>query len=70
MSEREILFEFVQIGQQMRVAAIDEATGTEVIVITPLNAARGHMERLALAKLMRKLDMEKPAPLPTRGKFA
>jgi hypothetical protein len=54
----DILFEFVQVGQTMRVAAIDEATGTEVVVITPLNAARGHMERLALAKLQRKLAGE------------
>lgn len=70
MNEGGVLFEFVQIGQQMRVAAIDEATGTEVVVIAPLNAARGHMERLALAKLRRKLEQDAPPPPPMRGKFA
>lgn len=70
MSDGQVLFEFVQIGQQMRVAAIDEATGTEVVVIAPLNAARGHMERLAMAKLRRKLEADRPPPLPGRGKYA
>jgi hypothetical protein len=70
MSNGTVLFEFVQLGQQMRVAAIDEATGIEVVVITPLNAARGHMERLALAKLQRKLDQQQAPPLPSAGKFA
>ncbi|ODT75881.1 MAG: hypothetical protein ABS76_32820 [Pelagibacterium sp. SCN 64-44] len=70
MTEGAVLFEFVQIGQQMRVAAIDEATGVEVVVIAPLNAARGHMERLALAKLRRKLQAGAPPPPPVGGKFA
>lgn len=71
MSDGAVLFEFVQMGQQMRVAAIDEATGTEVVVIAPLNAARGHMERLALAKLRRALAIPEPTPAPApRGKFA
>ena len=34
-SGQRVLFEFTQLGQQMRVAAIDEATGTEVVVIAP-----------------------------------
>lgn len=60
-----ILFEFVQMGQVMRVAAIDEVTGTEVIVITPLNATRLQMQRVAAAKLRRKLDgTDEDAPLP------
>jgi hypothetical protein len=53
MSDGDVLFEFVQMGQQMRVAAIDEATGTEVVVITPLNATKLQMQRLAMAKLKR-----------------
>jgi len=70
MTQGSVLFEFVQIGQQMRVAAIDEATGTEVVVIAPLNAARGHMERLALAKLRRKLADSDAPPSSPPGKFA
>ncbi|WIY53993.1 serine hydroxymethyltransferase [Devosia sp. YIM 151766] len=69
MTKGAVLFEFVQIGQQMRVAAIDEATGTEVIVIAPVNAARSHMQRLALAKLQRKLNRPAP-PSPPGPKYA
>lgn len=70
MSDGDVLFEFVQVGQQMRVAAIDEATGIEVVVITPLNATKLQMQRVALAKLKRKLEQEHPTPPPMRGKFA
>ncbi len=70
MTQGSVLFEFVQIGQQMRVAAIDEATGIEVVVITPLNAARADIQRLALAKLQRKLEQNAAPPPPSSGKFA
>jgi hypothetical protein len=52
------LFEYVQVGQQMRVAAIDTTTGLEVIVITPLSASRPQMQQLALAKLRRRLEQK------------
>jgi hypothetical protein len=66
-----VLFEFVQMGQVMRVAAIDEVTGTEVFVITPVVATRLQMERLALAKLRRKLGEPEanPPPRPS-GRYA
>ncbi|ODT70770.1 MAG: hypothetical protein ABS75_11640 [Pelagibacterium sp. SCN 63-23] len=70
MNQGSVLFEFVQIGQQLRVAAIDEATGTEVVVITPLNAARADIQRLALAKLQRKLEQNAAPPPSSSGKFA
>ncbi len=70
MNSGDVLFEFVQLGQQMRVAAIDEATGTEVVVITPLNATKLQMQRVALAKLKRKLEQGAPASAPVTGKFA
>lgn len=70
MSEGQVLFEFVQMGQQMRVAAIDEATGIEVVVIAPLNATKLQMQRLAMAKLKRKLEQDRPAPTPLSGKYA
>ncbi|MBJ6986828.1 MULTISPECIES: hypothetical protein [unclassified Devosia] len=69
--EGEVFFEFVQLGQQMRVAAIDVDSGTEVIVIAPVNTARGHMQQLALAKLRKKLAQTQPTPPPgTLGKYA
>lgn len=65
----EVLFEFVQMGQVMRVAAIDEATGTEVFVVTPVNATRLQMQRVALAKLRRKLeDKATPPPASPSGR--
>lgn len=71
MADGEVYFEFVQVGQQMRVAAIDAATGVEVIVVTPVNATRYQMQQVALAKLRKKLAEAAPAPPPvTPGKFA
>ena len=70
MVDGEVYFEFVQVGQQMRVAAIDATTGIEVIVITPVSATKLQMQQVALAKLRRKLA--EPV-LPTAagpGKFA
>ncbi len=51
----ETLFEFRQVGKQLRVAAIDGATGTEVIVIAPLNAPRSQVQSVAQAKLRRRM---------------
>lgn len=61
----EVLFEFTQLGQQMRVAAIDPATATEVVIIAPLTATRIQMQNIALGKLRRKLA-ESPPPEPRR----
>lgn len=62
MSDGEVLFEFVQIGQQMRVSAIHVATGTEVVAIAPTVATRAQMQQLALGKLRRKLGDAPPPP--------
>jgi hypothetical protein len=51
----EVFFEFTQLGQQMRVAAIDAATSTEVVIIAPIAASRIQMQNIALAKLRRKM---------------
>ena len=52
----QIYFEFVQVGAQMRVAAIDADSGIEVVVIAPLSATQAQMQSLALAKLKRRLE--------------
>ena len=70
MADGEVYFEFVQVGQQMRVAAIDAATGTEVIVITPISANKYQMQQIALAKLRRQLGEAPRAPSAGPGKFA
>ena len=74
-SSGEVFFEFTQLGAQMRVAAIDAATATEVFVITPLSATKQQMQTLALAKLRRRLEgkaaeAQPPTPPAPRGKFA
>lgn len=58
MSEQgagQILIEYAKIGNQVRVAAIDVRTGIEVIAIAPVTATKLQMERLAVAKLKRRL---------------
>jgi hypothetical protein len=52
-----VFFEFTLLGPQMRVAAIDEKTGTEVVVIAPVTATQIQMQNLALAKLKRRLAL-------------
>lgn len=52
----ETLFEFVTCGNATRCAAIDAATGVEVVVIGPANAAEAHLRMLALRKLKLRLE--------------
>ena len=52
---REVFFEFTAIGSVVKVVAIDAATGTEVSVMGPVNAAQSDLERLALGKLRARL---------------
>lgn len=65
-SSGEVLFEFTQLGQQVRVAAIDTATSTEIVIIAPLTATRIQMQTIALAKLKRKLAESRAAEQPRR----
>jgi hypothetical protein len=60
MTGREVLFEFTRLGALVRVAAIDASSGVEVVVMGPAAAARADLERLALAKLNRRLAADKP----------
>ncbi len=56
--QREIIFEFMQHGAYMRVSAVDVETGTEAVVVGPVNAARSDLETLALRKLERILTQQ------------
>lgn len=51
-----VLFEFTEIGGQVRIAAIDERSGLEIIVIAPAGASRQQMQQLALAKLRKRME--------------
>lgn len=57
-SGRQIYFEFVPIGPQIKVSAIDSLTRTEVCVIVPRTTMRKDMEALALRKLQRALERQ------------
>ena len=52
----EVLFEYVRVGGQLRVSAMDAATGTEVVIVAPLSAPRSQVQQVAIAKLRRKLE--------------
>jgi hypothetical protein len=72
LPQQRVLFEFQQLGQQVRVSAIDEATGTEIVVICPPQLGQMQMQRMALAKLRHKMGLPaEPPPPPIRpGKWA
>jgi ABC-type Zn2+ transport system substrate-binding protein/surface adhesin len=56
--EGEIIVEMRPVGSVVRVAAVDVATGTEVIVMGPASASPRALEEVAVAKLRRKLAMD------------
>lgn len=70
---REIIFETVRIGDAQRMAAVDVATGVEVVVMAPAGAALEDVQALALRKLERALagegGGEDAKPPPGRGKL-
>jgi hypothetical protein len=51
----ETLFELTTIGQSVRVAAIDAATGVEVVVVGPVSASPSQLKALASRKLQLRL---------------
>ncbi len=56
--QREVLFEFTSIGQQVRVVALDPETGIEVVIVAPQTATQVQMQKIAMAKLERRLERE------------
>lgn len=55
---REVYFEFVAIGNAVKVTAIDSATGIEVSTMGPARAAQSDLQQLALQKLKARLKRE------------
>lgn len=56
---RQVYFEFTAIGGTVKVAAIDAASGIEVTVMGPVRTPQGDLQRLALKKLLARLEREK-----------
>jgi len=70
LSGREVIFEFVSLGDSVRVAAVDVTTGEEAMVTGPVSTARRDLERIAGRKLARKLglfDTDTEIKTPRRG---
>jgi hypothetical protein len=61
-SERNVIIEITRVGDVQRIAAVDVATGVEVVVQAPANAALADVRALALKKLERKLAEDNPPP--------
>ncbi len=51
----DIYFEFTVIGRNVKVSAIDAATGTEISILGPATASQSDLQRIALQKLMIRL---------------
>ncbi|ESR23264.1 DUF6898 family protein [Lutibaculum baratangense] len=70
----EIYLEYQVLGGQMRVAAIDAATGHEVTLVVPPNLPEADIVRLARRKLeMRRAsrpDKPEPSAPGSRGRLA
>jgi len=50
-TDPEVIIEFIEIGQSVKVSAIDVASGEEVSIVGPVSATRDQLERTAVAKL-------------------
>ena len=57
---REVYFEFVAIGNVVKVTAIDSQTGTEVSAMGPASSSKADLQQLALQKLKARLKRETP----------
>lgn len=58
----DIYLEFFALGGQVKVSAIDAATGIEVSIFGPLDTTRDELERIVIAKLRRRIERETGAP--------
>ena len=54
--KQDVIFEFIQIGNCIKVVAIDTMTGLEVTIMGPKTASQTYLERTALAKLRYALN--------------
>ena len=56
--DREVYFEFITVGNAVKVTAIDSLTGIEVSAMGPASAAQMDLKQLALQKLRARLKRE------------
>lgn len=63
----EVYIEFQAIGPQVRVTAMDAASGIEVFVVGPVTASRSDLQTLAIRKLQRRMAQGDDLP-PSSGR--
>jgi hypothetical protein len=56
----EVYFEYVAIGNVVKVTAIDSVTGTEVSAMGPTSASQADLHELGLQKLKARIKRETP----------
>ena len=79
----EVYIEYKQVGQTMKVTAVDAATGLEVVIMGPASAAQTHLQKVAVEKLKAQLkkaesetgsdieeDSESKTQMPPKGWIA
>ncbi|WP_298958052.1 serine hydroxymethyltransferase [uncultured Roseibium sp.] len=57
----EIYLEFRPVGKQVKVTAIDAATGIEVSTFGPASVAQEDLKRIVVRKLQRRIEQEAAA---------
>lgn len=68
----DVIFEMIEIGEYLKVNAIDVKTGEEVSVSGPAIGCVEELKRIALRKLMKKLnpdDEDNESPKKPDGSF-
>ncbi len=65
----DVIFEFVAVGNAVRVCAVDPETDQEITIVGPATAGEAALRRTALAKLRYALDKNCPEPLPRSGHY-
>lgn len=55
----EAYVEFKQVGQTMKVTAVDAETGTEVVIMGPVSASKNDLQRVAIQKLKAQVNKAK-----------
>ena len=65
-ARKEIYIEYKQVGQAIKVTAIDAETGLEAVIMGPASAAQTHLQKIAVQKLEMQLkkEIEKPDEKP------
>lgn len=64
---KNIIIEFIPVGNYVKVCAVCEATGREVSIVGDPKANKADLEALAVRKLNYVMSKEDPQPLPKRG---